>query len=185
MAKVGYIRALEDAAIKKQEENLTASGCEKLFSDRAGLRSPRPNWDKLLEYLRTGDVLVVTELASMARTLKHFYKQVKEFETRGIGLISLQDGINTLENSGCFFTVVSAISRLEKTLKSESDSTAEPAPVRRGKSTGRPPLPQELLANAAHMFRTSGKRADEVAKEFNISRRVLFKYLKANESLSE
>mgnify|MGYP002412989950 CR=1 FL=1 len=60
MAKVGYIRALEDAAIKKQEENLTASGCEKLFSDRAGLRSPRPNWDKLLEYLRTGDVLVVT-----------------------------------------------------------------------------------------------------------------------------
>lgn len=177
MAKIGYIRAADEVLIHTQETELSAAGCDKIFTDKVGLREPRPEWDLLLEYIGPGDMVVVAELSSMAHTVKQFYKLIRDFNKSGIGVISLGDNINTTESGNCFFTAVRALEKLEKVLKIEGEKAKVP-PKRRGKSTGRPPLPNEIMEKAAQVFRSGGKTADEVAKEFNISRRVLFKFLK-------
>lgn len=181
MTIIGYARAVKSSDIEAQHTLLEAAGCEKIFTDKAGQRNARPEWDKLLEYIRTGDTIVVIELFRMIRSPSHLFKLAKILDSRDINIISLQDEINTGEKDKCFFNVVKALSKLEKDLKAEGIENKDGIKPR-GRAGGRPALSQEVLASAGIFFRTSGKTADEVAKTFNISRRILFKYLKENES---
>jgi DNA invertase Pin-like site-specific DNA recombinase len=57
----------------------------------SGTRAERPILSKLLENLRTGDVLVIWKLDRLGRSLKHLIEVVNELMTRKIGLKSLND----------------------------------------------------------------------------------------------
>jgi DNA invertase Pin-like site-specific DNA recombinase len=185
MAVIGYIRSTKDADLKSQQELIKAANCEKIYSDKAGLRDARPEWDKLLEYIRPGDTVVATELTRMIRSYSHLSKLARDFETRGINLVSLQDGINTSDTGRCFFNMAKAISKLEKNFKEELKALEKDSIKARGRKGGRPNLPQDILKNAADLFRSGGKTADEVAKLYNIGRRTLFNYLKAQEQVEK
>jgi hypothetical protein len=65
----------------------------------SGTRAERPILGKLLENLRTGDVLVVWKLDRLGRSLKHLIEVVNELMTRKIGLKSLNGGEDTKRNS--------------------------------------------------------------------------------------
>jgi DNA invertase Pin-like site-specific DNA recombinase len=58
---------------------LTVAGCEKIFEDKiSGLKESRPEWDRLLEFLRLGDTVLVAELSRMTRSLMHLlFKFIK------------------------------------------------------------------------------------------------------------
>ena len=64
MAKIGYARvSTRGQNDDSQVDDLTAYGCEKIFTDTAsGKHAARPQLDKALAYLREGDVLVITRL---------------------------------------------------------------------------------------------------------------------------
>jgi DNA invertase Pin-like site-specific DNA recombinase len=64
----------------------------------SGTRAERPILGKLLENLRTGDVLVVWKLDRLGRSLKHLIEVVNELMTRKIGLKSLNGGEDTKRN---------------------------------------------------------------------------------------
>ena len=65
MAKVGYARvSTRSQKDDSQVDDLTANGCEKIFTDTAsGKHAVRPELDKALAYLRKGDVFVITRLS--------------------------------------------------------------------------------------------------------------------------
>ena len=73
MAKIGYARvSTRSQNDDSQVDDLTAYGCDKIFTDTAsGKHAARPELDKALDYLRDGDVLVITRLSRAMRTLKH------------------------------------------------------------------------------------------------------------------
>ena len=73
MAKIGYARvSTRGQNDDSQVDDLTAYGCEKIFTDTAsGKHAARPELDKALAYLRAGDVLVITRLSRAMRSLKH------------------------------------------------------------------------------------------------------------------
>ena len=75
---------------------LTVAGCEKIFEDKiSGVKKSRPEWDRLLEYVRPGDTVVVAELSRMTRSLMHLLSLVQEFERRGIEIVSLREHIDS------------------------------------------------------------------------------------------
>jgi hypothetical protein len=54
-----------------QVDDLTAHGCEKIFTDRSsGKLAARPELDKALAYLREGDVFVITRLSRAMRSAR-------------------------------------------------------------------------------------------------------------------
>ena len=55
----------------------------------------RPGWDRLMEYARAGDTLVVTELSRMTRSLLNLLETAKVLEERQIDLVSLREKIDT------------------------------------------------------------------------------------------
>ena len=80
MAKVGYARVpARGQNDDSQVDDLTACGCEKIFTDTAsGKNAARPELDKALAYLRAGDVFVITRLSRAMRSLKHLLALAEE-----------------------------------------------------------------------------------------------------------
>ena len=107
--KFGYIRvstrkqARDGNSLEAQREALTAAGAEKIYTDAfTGTRMERPEWDKLRAHLRRGDVLIVTRLDRLARSVSQASGLITEMIDEGItinvlnlGVLS-NDSVNTL-----------------------------------------------------------------------------------------
>lgn len=107
--KFGYIRvstrkqARDGNSLEAQREALTAAGAEKIYTDAfTGTRMERPEWDKLRAQLRRGDVLIVTKLDRLARSVSQASGLITEIIDEGItihvlnlGVLS-NDSVNTL-----------------------------------------------------------------------------------------
>ena len=107
--KFGYIRvstrkqARDGNSLEAQREALTAVGAEKIYTDTfTGTKMERPEWDKLRAQLRRGDVLIVTRLDRLARSVSQASGLITEMIDEGItihvlnlGILS-NDSVNTL-----------------------------------------------------------------------------------------
>jgi DNA invertase Pin-like site-specific DNA recombinase len=158
---------------------LTKAGCEKIFEDKAsGAKESRPAWDKLLEFLRPDDTIVVAELSRMTRSLMHLLSLVKDLEQKNIQIVSLREHIDTSTATGrAFMSIMGAINQMERELKAERASAGRTAARARGKTGGRPRTDPKLLDKARILYEDSDYTAAEVCKTFGIGRRTFFKYL--------
>lgn len=107
--KFGYIRvstrkqARDGNSLEAQREALAAAGAEKIYTDTfTGTRMERPEWDKLRAQLRRGDVLIVTRLDRLARSVSQASGLITDMIDEGItihvlnlGILS-NDSVNTL-----------------------------------------------------------------------------------------
>ena len=107
--KFGYIRvstrkqARDGNSLEAQREALTAAGAEKIYTDAfTGTKMDRPEWDRLRAQLRRGDVLIVTRLDRLARSVSQASGLITDMIDEGItihvlnlGILS-NDSVNTL-----------------------------------------------------------------------------------------
>lgn len=178
--KVAYARVNSpDQKLDAQLDALTQVECHKVFSDRvSGMKADRPGWDQLMTHVRSGDTVVVTELSRMSRSLMHLLEVVKEFEQRGIELMSLRENMNTSTATGqCFLAMMGAIAQMEREIKAERTTAGRAAAKARGRTGGRPRTDQDKLEQARILYLNSDKTAAEVCHTVGIGRRTLFSYL--------
>ena len=107
--KFGYIRvstrkqARDGNSLEAQREALTAAGAEKIYTDAfTGTKMERPEFDRLRAQLRRGDVLIVTKLDRLARSVSQASGLITDMIDEGItinvlnlGILS-NDSVNTL-----------------------------------------------------------------------------------------
>ena len=180
--KLGYARVSTTGQnLDSQLDALKLVDCTRIFADKvSGIQDSRPEWDKLLDYARPGDTLVVTELSRMTRSLTQLLHLVKYLEERQINIQSLRENIDTTTATGrAFISIMGAINQLERELKAERAAAGRAAAKARGKSGGRPRIDPDLLERARLVYENSGKTAAEVSKSFGIGRRTLYDYLTA------
>ncbi len=118
--RVGYAHVSSVGQnLDSQVDALERAGCGKTFSDKmTGSRMDRPGWDQLMDYLRSGDVLVVTELSRMTRSLLHLLETAQLLEKKQVDLISLRENIDTSTATGrCFLSMMGAIHQMERELR--------------------------------------------------------------------
>jgi DNA invertase Pin-like site-specific DNA recombinase len=138
----------------------------------------RPGWAQLLEYIRPEDILVVTELSRMTRSLLDLLETTKILEQRQIHLLSLRENIDTTTATGrCFLSMMGAIHQMERELRSERANAGRASAKARGRTGGRPRTDVAKLENARILYENSGKTAAEVCEVVGIGRRVFFAYL--------
>lgn len=180
--KIGYARvSSKDQNLDGQLDMLTAAGCQKIFSDKtSGVSESRPDWDRLFEYVRPGDSVVVTELSRMTRSLTHLLSLIEEFKKREIGLVSLRENIDTSSATGrAFIGMMGVINQMERELKSERAAAGRSAARARGKTGGRPKTNQETLEKGRILYENGGYTAAGICKTLGIGRRTLFRHLSA------
>lgn len=180
--RIGYARVSTIGQnLDSQLDALTRAGCIRIFTDKAsGVAENRPEWTKLMDFLRPGDSVVVTELSRMTRSLMHLLQLVQEFETKDINLVSLRENIDTSTATGrAFLSIIGAINQMERELKAERAAAGREAAKARGKTGGRPRIDPAKLEQARILYEHSKNSASKVCKTFGISRRTFFNYLAA------
>jgi DNA invertase Pin-like site-specific DNA recombinase len=180
LPRVGYARVSSVGQnLDSQLDALQQAGCQKIFSDKmTGSRMDRPGWDQLINYVRVNDVIVVTELSRMTRSLMHLLETVQLLDEKKINLVSLRENIDTSTATGrCFLSMMGAIHQMERELRAERASAGRASARARGKSGGRPRTDIVKLKDARVLYENSGKTAAEVCRVVGVGRRIFFSYL--------
>src|SRR5256885_1412091 len=123
MARIGYARcSTSDQHPEAQADRLRADGCERIFTDTgvSGRKASRPEWDKCLDHLREGDILVVVRLDRMGRSVANLIDVVTSLKTRGVQFRAIDQGIDTTTPAGkFFFHVLAALAEMEADINHE------------------------------------------------------------------
>ncbi len=180
--KIGYARiSTLDQNHDLQLDALKQAGCEKIFSDKvSGAKVDRPGLQDALEYLRKDDCLVVWRLDRLGRSLKHLIEVAEALETRGIGLASLQEGLDTSTSGGkLIFHIFGALAEFERNLIRERTMAGLAAARARGRVGGRSnKLDNGKKLTLKKMYDSREYTISEICQLLEISKPTFYRYLK-------
>ncbi len=181
MTLLGYARvSTGDQSHDGQHDALAAAGCERVFSDTAsGKLARRPQLDALLEYARAGDVVVITKLDRLGRSVAHLVELGALLQSRGIDLRVLHQGIDTTTPGGRLtFHILASIAEFERDLISERTRDGLAAARARGRKGGRRPALSPAKVAHARKLRDAGEHTmSEIADLVGCSRATLYRVL--------
>lgn len=96
----GYARvstkgqAKDGNSLEAQTKALTEAGATEIYSDAfTGTKTDRPEFDRLMDDLESGDTLIVTKLDRFARSMSHGSELVSELINKGIKVYILNIGV--------------------------------------------------------------------------------------------
>jgi DNA invertase Pin-like site-specific DNA recombinase len=183
--KIGYARvSTRDQNLDLQVDALKRTGCERIYQDVAsGSKTARPALDELLGQVRAGDVLVIWKLDRMGRSLPHLVELVGELVRRKVGLLSLNDPIDTTSAQGrLVFNLFASLAEFEREVIRERTRAGLSSARDRGRVGGRPKgLSSKAEATAmaaATLYREKRMGVSAIAKQLRISKSTLYSYLR-------
>ena len=92
---VGYARTSttdQKAGLESQERDLRNAGCEKIYAEQISSVASRSKLKDLLEFVREGDVVMVTKPDRLARSTAELLRIEEDLSARGVGLVVLSMG---------------------------------------------------------------------------------------------
>jgi DNA invertase Pin-like site-specific DNA recombinase len=184
MALVGYARVSTHSQKEdSQVDELNAAGCERIFVDKgaSGKLASRPELDACLQYLRKGDVLVITRLSRAMRSLRHMLELAHELQERGIGLKVLKQDLDTTTPTGrLVFHILAAIDEFQRELIIEGTNEGLAAARARGRVGGRQMSYTPAQVKTARTMKAEGSlSAAEIGKALGVSRATLYRMLQS------
>ena len=178
---IGYARvSTTDQKAELQIDALTAAGCGRVFTDKAsGSLANRPQLDRMLDHLRSGDVVVVWRLDRLGRSLKNLIALVEELKEKGVGLRSLSESIDTTTANGrLFFSVMGALGEFERDLIRERTMAGLAAARARGRVGGRPAkMTPNKIKVARKMYDSKEYTVEAIAEAVGVSRKTVYRHL--------
>lgn len=181
--KVGYARVSStDQDPSLQLDALSQAGCERIFVEHvSGSLRERPELMKTLDYVRSGDTLVVWRLDRLGRSLSHLIDIVGDLGSRGVELVSLHESIDTSTASGrLVLHVFGALSEFERELVRERTRAGLEAARARGRQGGRPRvMTADKLQVARTMYDSKQHTVASIAAVVGVSRATLYRALGA------
>jgi DNA invertase Pin-like site-specific DNA recombinase len=178
---VGYMRVSSDndrQTTDLQRDALLTAGVDPrhLFEDKAsGARDTRPGLQQALDYVRSGDCLVVWKLDRLGRSLSHLLHIITTLQAQGVAFRSLAEQMDTTTPPGAFlFSVFGALAQYERALTQERIRAGLEAARRRGKRGGRPKAisPEQLEAILAALHAGASKAS--LCRTFGVKRTTLY-----------
>lgn len=171
--QIGYARVSrdDDQDTAAQAEALRAAGAERIYAETASGGSwHRPELHRALDQLRSGDVVVVTRLDRLSRSLKDLLTLLERIEAAGAGFRSLNEAVDTTTPAGRMLAqMIGSFAEYERAMirARTQDGLAEAR--RRGRRGGHPPaLTAEQRAEALHLVTQQGRSHASVARLFNV-----------------
>lgn len=181
---LGYARvSTGQQDLSGQCERLKEAGAIKIFTDViSGKISDRPGLEELIAYARKDDLLCVVRLDRLGRSLKELLEIVARLKDSQIGLMSLEEKIDTSSAAGeLVFHVFGSIAHFERRLIADRTRDGIRAARLRGKYPGRPVLDKDKL-DAALKLVESGLSPTNAAKQVKLGRSTLYRELKYHSS---
>ena len=155
---------------------------KKIFIDKmSGKDTKRPQLQAMLDYVREGDVVVVSDFSRLARSTRDMLQIVQELTNKGVGLISLKENIDTDTPQGRFMlTVFAALAELERETILQRQREGIAIAKQQGKYKGRKPLSidEAKFRVECKKWRNGEQTAVATMKKLDIKRNRFYQIVK-------
>ncbi|TNH10232.1 recombinase family protein [Testudinibacter sp. TR-2022] len=188
MAKIGYARvSTQGQDLKEQLNALKAFGCKKIFTGKHSgkAKDNQQQLNELLAYIREGDQVVVTKLDRLGRSLSQCLKIFDELQSKNIGFIALNQGIDTTKKTDPMSTamihLLGLFSQLERDFIVERTQGGKAAKVAAGDISAIGGRPKKLSQEAEKRLQKDllkGISINNAARKYDVSRATISRYKK-------
>lgn len=176
-ARVSTVTQNED----RQMEALKKYGCEKIFLDKlSGKDTKRPELQKMMDFVREGDTVIVTEFSRFSRSTKDLLSLVEQLTEKNVEFKSLKENVDTTTSSGkLVLTIFAALSEFERSVILERQAEGIAIAKAKGKKLGRKKkvINDDKLVEMYNEWKDNYIYQKKIMKEFGISRTTLNKHL--------
>ena len=182
-ATLGYARVSTTGQdLAAQRDALTAAGVDEaqLFSDTltGAAGADRPGLAALLGYARPSDVVVVTAIDRLGRSVAEVTRTIADLGDRGIVLRALRENIDTATPAGrAVAAIMASLAELELELGRERRAASRAARRGRGLPATKPPKLSLERQEQLRRLAATGEPISELAKAFGIGRATAYRYL--------
>ena len=180
--KVGYGRVStidQQAGMEAQLRDLRAAGCEKIFDEQVSSVERRPQLEACLDFIREGDVLVVTKLDRLARSTQHLLEIADLVRRKRADLHILNLNIETSSATGkLLLTMIAAVATFEREMMLERQREGIAKAKAEGKYKGRKATARARAAEIATL-KADGVRPVDIARRLGIGRASVYRVLAA------
>jgi DNA invertase Pin-like site-specific DNA recombinase len=178
---IGYARfSTTGQSLDIQLEKLRQYGCDTLFQEKDNTLA---ELDAVLEFVREGDVLVVTRLDRLACSLHHLVQAMLALAHKQVGLVVLDQGLDSRKAN--LYQTVLAMAEFDRSLVNEriaeGVAKAKAAGVKFGRKNK---LTAAELDALRQEFQASTNKA-ELAQKYGLHRSSLYRLVQENNSGNE
>lgn len=179
MRLFGYARvSTSQQSLDVQVKALKAEGVKshRIFTDKeSGSNVEREGLRMLRLKVEEGDVILVKKLDRLGRDTADMIQLIKEFDTLGVSIRFLDDGISTEGTMGkMVVTILSAVAQAERLRILERTNEGRQEAKAKGVKFGRKPTVDRDKVHALHK---QGVGATEIARQLKIGRSTVYKVL--------
>ena len=180
MAVVAYCRvSTGEQSLEVQEQIVSKYGADRVFAEKvSGTTQDRPKLKECLAYVREGDVLVVTKIDRLARSVSHLHTIYDDLEKRGVGFVVIQQNIDTTTKEGrLMFSILGSLAQFENELRKERCEEGRQAALSRGVRFG---APKKLRTNQVEEMREKRKAGvliKDLMREYGLSKASVYRLM--------
>jgi DNA invertase Pin-like site-specific DNA recombinase len=175
---VGYARVSttdQAAGLDSQLGELQAAKAEKIFQEQVSAIGQRKALDEVLEFVREGDVLIVTKLDRLARSVPHLCQMVEILQRKRVTLRILNLNLDTATPTGkLMLNLLASVAAFELEIMKERQRIGIDRARAEGKYRGRIPTAQRKAEQIMRLL-NDGLNATEVAKRLFVSRSSVYR----------
>jgi DNA invertase Pin-like site-specific DNA recombinase len=182
---VGYARTStveQVAGFEAQLKELEAAGCEKVFQEQVSSVTTRAQLEAAMEFIREGDVFVVTKLDRLARSVMDLMTILQALDRKKAALRILNMGIDTQTPTGkLMLAVLGGVAQFEREIMLERQREGIAKARSEGKYRGRKPLSSErrdIIIKLAN----DGVTRLSIARQLGIGEASVYRTLAAQKS---
>ena len=176
----GYIRvstatqAIKGNSLSEQQAQLMEHGVHKrhIYKDvYTGATTDRPQLNRLIEILQTGDTLIVTKLDRISRSVADGAELIQRLIDKGIRIKILSIGDIAMDNTPAGKLIVHIFLSFAEFERDMIIQRTMEGRIASGHLGGRPPIPEDKIRHALALLETKSFR--QVAIETGISKTTL------------
>ena len=177
--KIGYARvSTQDQNLDLQLKALKKAGCQKIFREKvSGASRQRPEFQRMLDQIRSGDTIIVWKLDRLARSTRDLLNTMESLNETGAKFQSISEPwANTTTHAGkMIMTVFAGIAEFERDLIRERTGAGREAAKKRGVQFGRPRKLNSDQRRLASELLDNGKAVRDIARTFNVHEATIYR----------
>lgn len=175
---VGYARvSTTDQDLTVQLERLSKAGCEKAFAEKqSGSTADRDELQRCIEFVREGDVLLVTRLDRFARSMADLHSLIHRLIHKGVGFRCIdQAGVDTTTSHGkLMLGILGSVAEFETDLRRERQREGIAKAKAQGAYKGGK---ARIDAQRVNEMLSDGANPSAVARALGISRQSVYRLM--------
>jgi len=187
--KVGYARVSSIGQnLEAQVEALKEFGCEKIFQEKKSGKSMdnRVELQNALDFVREGDIFIVTRLDRCARSTLDLLKISELLEKKNVEMKAIHQEFDSTTSTGRLMRgLLSIVSEFENDIRKERQAEGIQSALKRGSKFGaKRKMTDEQVVEAIELQKKGEMTNQQIADIFGVGRSTLLRYVSESKKTS-